>query len=166
MATVWKAIKPTTLREDAMRLALLNQMRKVGTQIKKDFEKTTATWEHKPKFESLVSLAGGGATLLVETNSVIYRYVSEGTKPHVILPKKAKALRFPGTYTAKTLPGVLEARAGGASGADVFSKGVMHPGTKARNFDKLIAAKWQRQFKREMEAVMREVRAASGHAMP
>jgi hypothetical protein len=42
----------------------------------------------------------------------------------------------------------------------------MHPGTKARNFDKLIAAKWQRQFKREMEAVMREVRTASGHAMP
>lgn len=163
MAIVWKAIKPTRLKEDAMRLALLNGMRRVATKIKADYEKTVATWEEKPRFESAVSLAKGAATLLVDTNSEIYRYVNDGTRPHVIVPKRARALRFQGTYTAKTIPGTIEARSGGSSGSDVFARGVLHPGTKPRHFDKLIAAKWQRAFKAEMEKVMREVRDASGH---
>ena len=165
MAAVFKAIKPSRLKVDAMRLALLNRMRKVGTQVKKDFEATTATWKHKPKFETLVSLAGGGATLLVDTNDEIYRFVNDGTKEHVILPKKAKALRFAGTFSSKTLPGVLEARAGSSGGDTVFAKGVLHPGTKARNFDKLIAQKWQSRFKREMQDAMKDVARASGHAL-
>ena len=53
---VVKAIKPSRLREDAMRLELLNAMRRVGTGIKKDFEATTKTWKHKVKFEQLISL--------------------------------------------------------------------------------------------------------------
>lgn len=165
MATVWKQIKPARLREDAMRLALLNGMRRMGTKIKADFEKTTATWKHKPKFEVMVSLTKPGPTVVVDTNDEIYRYVNDGTEAHVILPKKAKALRFPGTFTSKTVPGVLEARQGSSGGGDVFAKGVLHPGTKARNFDKMIARKWQGLFKREMEAVMRDVAIASGHAL-
>lgn len=165
MATVWKTIKPSRLREDAMRLALLNGMRRMGTKIKQDFEKTVQTWKNKPKFEVLVSLSGPGPTVVVDTNDEIYHYVSMGTRPHVIRPKRARALAFRGTYTAKTVPGVLEARAGGASGDAVFSQEVHHPGTKPRNFQKMIGDKWQKQFKREMESVMREVARESGHGM-
>lgn len=162
MAAVWKVIKPSRLKDDAMRLALLNGMRKVGTQIKQDFEKTTQTWDHKPKFETLVSLSGG-PTVLVETNDEIYHYVSEGTKPHTIRPTRARVLAFPGVYNAKTTPGVLEARSGGSSGDMVYTKEVRHPGTQPRKFDELIAKKWQSKFKREMESVMKEVAQASGH---
>lgn len=164
LSAIFKVIKPSRLREDAMRLALLNGMRRMGTKIKQDFEKTVATWKNKPKFEVLVSLTKPGPTVVVDTNDPIYRYVSEGTKPHVILPKRAKALAFKGTYTAKTVPGVIESRAGGSGGADVFSQGVLHPGTKPRRFQKLIADKWRKAFRSEMEQVMREVRKESGHA--
>lgn len=163
MAVAWKAIKPARLRQDAMRLALFNGMRRIGTKMKADFEKTTKTWDNKPKFEVLVSLAGGGATVLVDTNSVIYGYVTKGTAEHVILPRRAKALRFGSVFRAKTTPGVIDSRAGGSSGPDVFSQGVLHPGTEPRNFDKIIARDWSRRFKREMESVMRDIRDASGH---
>lgn len=165
MAGVWKVIRPSRLRQDAMRLALLNGMRRMGTKIKQDFEKTVATWKKKPKFEVMVSLTQPGPTVVVDTNDEIYRYVSEGTKPHIILPKRAKALAFKGTYTAKTVPGIIDARSGGASGADVFSQGVLHPGTQPRRFQKVIADKWRAPFKREMEKVMREVARDSGHEM-
>ena len=165
MAAVWKVIKPARLKEDAMRLALLNGMRRIGRLMKKDFEKTVATWKNKPKFEILISLAGVGPTVVVDTNSVIYAYVTKGTDEHIILPRRAKALRFAGTFTAKTVPGVIDSRAGGSSGPDVFSRGVVHPGTEARNFDKLIAKKWQGPFRDEMHRIMKEVREASGHAL-
>ncbi|MGX1514042.1 hypothetical protein [Streptomyces collinus] len=44
------------------------------------------------------------------------RFVLDGTKPHIIVPRRAKALRFE------------------AGGSVVFAKRVRHPGTKANNF--------------------------------
>lgn len=164
MAMLWKAIKPNRLKDDVMRLALLNAVRKAGTGIKQDFQRTTATWEHKPKFETLVSLSGG-PTVLVDTNDQVYAYINNGTKPHIIRPVKAKALRFSGTFTAKTVPGVLDARPGGSSGDPVFSMVVHHPGTKARNFDSMIAKKWRTPFKQRMQDAMRDAARASGHAI-
>lgn len=165
MAGVWKTIKPSRLKDDAMRLELLNAMRRMGTKIKQDFEQTTATWEHKPKFETLVSLSQPGPTVVVDTNDEIYRYVAEGTKPHAIRPKRARMLAFPGTYRAKTTPGVIGSQAGGGSGETRYASAVAHPGTKAREFHKLIAKKWQKSFRNEIHAVMKEVRAASGHSI-
>lgn len=165
MATLWKAIRPATLKKDAMRLALLNELRSVGRDIRADFEKTTETWEHKPKFEMLISLSQPGPTVLVDTNDAVYGYVSKGTRPHLIFPKRAKALRFPGTYAAKTTPGVIASKPGGSRGAVVYSQGVAHPGTKARKFDEEIAKKWEKPFKRRMEAGMKKARQASGHAI-
>lgn len=167
MASVVKAkqIKPARLKEKEMRLELLNELRKVAKDIRKDFEKTTSTWKHKPKFEEVISLAGGGPSVLVGTDDEIYRYVNEGTKKHIIKPKKAKILRFPGTYSAKTRPGVIGSSAGGPSGDDVFAHAVMHPGTKARNFEKAISDKWDKTYKRRMEEAMKRAVEKSGHAM-
>lgn len=164
MASVFKVIKPSRLKDDAMRLELLNAMRRMGTKIKADFESTTATWSHKPRFEVMVSLTQPGPTVVVDTNDEIYRYVAEGTKPHVIRPRTPGGrLAFPGTYRAKTTPGVIGSQAGGGSGETRFARVVNHPGTEARNFHKLIAKKWQPKFKREMEDAMRTVAAKSGH---
>lgn len=44
------------------------------------------------------------------------RFVLDGTRPHIIRPRRAKALRFE------------------VSGRVVFSKMVRHPGTRANNF--------------------------------
>jgi hypothetical protein len=166
-----KAIKPKRLNDTAMRLELLNQMRKTGNAIKKDFEKTTATWEHKPKFEVVISLTGPGPVVLVATDDQIYRFVDEGTKPHLIFAgfytgkSKKKALAFPGTFSAKTVPGVIGSGPGSRGGDMVHTPYVQHPGTKARNFDEAIARDWQAKFKRDMEGAMRRAAAKSGHGI-
>lgn len=163
-ALVIKIIKPSRLRVDAMRLQLLNDMRKVGTQIKNDFEKVTATWKTQVKFEQQISLAGGPQVEIFTTNK-IFGYVDQGTRPHVIKPKRAKALRFQSGYKAKTTPGVIGSSAGGPFGPVVFSKGVDHPGNKPGNFSKEIQKIWTPKFKRAMEASMSKVAKASGHAL-
>jgi hypothetical protein len=164
MPVLVKKIKPRRLQDKAMRLVLLNAMRKAGTVIKKDFEKTTKTWSNKPKFEALVSLKPPGPTLLVGTNDEVYRFVDEGTEEHFIFPVNKKALAFPGgPYTAKTKPGVIDSFAGGPSGETKVRAWTWHPGTAPREFDKTIKKAREPWFKRQMEIAMREAARVSGH---
>lgn len=165
MALVWKAIKPQRLKDKSFRMTIYNKARAVGNAIKKDFEATTKTWNHKPSFTVDVSTKGQGPAVLVGTSDEIYTYVNEGTKPHAIFPRKAKVLRFQGGYKAKTSPGNIGSSAGGASGPTLFRPFVQHPGTKARKFDEVIAKKWQPLFKKEMQAAMAEATRESGHAI-
>lgn len=165
MALVWKAIKPQRLKDKSFRLTIINKARGVGNAMKKDFEATTKSWKHKPVFTVDVSTKGQGPAILVGTDDEIYRYVNDGTKPHPIFPKRAKVLRFQGGYSAKTSPGVIGSGSGGASGPTLFRPYVQHPGTEARNFDEVIAKKWQSRFRQEMEAAMAEATRESGHAI-
>jgi hypothetical protein len=162
MPAYFKAIRPARLKGDKLRLHLLNEMRKIGRDIKRDFERTVRTWEEKPEFEILISLSGG-ITVVVETNSEIYRYVDKGTEPHLILPVSAKVLHFKSNFIPKTQPGVIDSGPGGSGGEDVFAAYVFHPGIKAREFEKTIYRKWRRLFKRRMEEAMKRGVAASGH---
>ncbi|MET7981698.1 MULTISPECIES: hypothetical protein [unclassified Streptomyces] len=57
-----------------------------------------------------------GLTGVVSCNHPAVFYVLEGTRPHIIRPRRAKALHF---YV---------------EGAEVFSKLVRHPGTKPNPF--------------------------------
>ena len=167
---VMKSIKPARLKSDAFRLEMLNEMRKAGTEIKKDFAKTTATWEHKPKFEVLVSLTGPGPVVLVGTDDKVYRYVSEGTRKNYPIwagiytgKSNKKVLAFRGTFRAKTVPRVLGSGPGFKGGALVLRPYVIHPGIKAREFDVMIQKMWEAKFKRCMEAAMVRAAAKSGH---
>ena len=172
MVVLFKGIKPTRLKDDAMRLALLNAMREYGTKVKKDFEQTVETWKHKPKFETLVSLKEG-AEILVDTatESKIYGYVTEGTPPHLIWAghytgkSKSKVLAIPTAFSPKTQPGRLKAGAGSRSGKAYFRPYVQHPGIKPRLFHEMIAKEHEKPYKRFMEKAMKEVAQASGHAM-
>lgn len=165
-----KTIKPSRLRDDALRLELLNAMRDVGRKVKKDFEATTKTWERKPEFEMLISLVGG-PTVLVGTDDEIYRYVNEGTKPHPIFAgvytgkSDKKVLAFPSIFRPKTTPNVIGSGPGFKGGDTVFRPYVDHPGTKPRNFSKIIKKKWEKQYKRRMEQAMREAAKKSGHGL-
>lgn len=153
--TMFRPIKAPFLKTDKIRLELLNTLRKVGRGMKKEFEATTRTWSHDVKFEVLISLAKGAATVIVETNDEIYGYVNEGTDPHLIVPVNAKVLAFPGDYTSKTVPGVIDSRDGGSGGETIFAAYVEHPGTKARNFSQVIAARWEEKFRYEIEGAIR-----------
>lgn len=168
---VLKEIGPKKLKQDAFRRQFRNACKRAGYGIQRDFEKTTATWEHKPKFTSSTSVVGPGPAVLVETDDEIYTYVDKGTKPHEIWAgaytgkSDKKVLAFQGTYTAKTVPGVIGSRSGGKSGEWVHTPMVQHPGTKARNFDAIIERKWTPRFKAEIEQAMRDAVAECGHGL-
>lgn len=169
MPVLMKQIKPKRLQKGHFRLEMLNAMRKAGTVVKKDFEKTTATWNHKPKFVVVISLTGPGPVMLVDTDDKIYGYVTKGTEPHLIVPRRAKALSFTwggkGSYKAKTKPGVIGSSTGGPTGKRVFRAYVEHPGTEARKFDEAIKKRREKWFKRQMETAMVMAAQKSGHGL-
>lgn len=158
-----KLIKPQRLKEKEMRLELLNALRSAAKDVEKEYKKTVATWEHKVEFQTVIALGKTKAEFLVGTDDEIFRYVDEGTKPHIIRPVRAKVLRFQGGYRAKTTPNVIGSTAGGASGDIVYSRGVSHPGIKARNFSKVINAQGKKNFLSKMHAAMKRAAAKSGN---
>ena len=165
-----KLIKPKALNKKGMRLALLNGIRKQGTAIKKEFEKTTATWKKPIKFEQITSLRGPGPELLVFTDNEIYGSVNAGTRPPPLVPRRATALAFQwggtGSSTPKTTPRVIGSTAGGPSGPMVVVGAVWdHPGTEGRHFDEEIEKLMQPRFKRAMVKAMSDARKKSGHAI-
>lgn len=169
-AIVGKVIKPARLKEDALRLQLLNAMRKAGTQIKHDFQATTETWKHKVKFEQVISLTLPGPFVIIETDDEIYGYVNDGTEPHEIWAgaytgKSDKTvLAFSSQFVPKTQPGIIGSNPGFVGERDTFVPMVNHPGTEACNFDKIIQKDWEPKFKRLMEGAMRDAARASGHS--
>lgn len=171
---VMKAIRARKLNAGSIRLSLLNAMRKQGRLMLKDFQSTVATWDRKPNFQMLISLTGPGPVMLVDTDDQIYHWVSEGTglwgpsHSKYPIPKAGRAiLAFPGTYVAKTMPGVIGSRAGGARQNKIVVRHgpVMHPGIESRKFDKVLQKKWDPLFKRAMEAALKEAVRKSGHGV-
>lgn len=166
---VMKSIKPQRMKDKAFRFGMLNAMRRAGTAVRKDFKKTTATWEHKVVFEQSVSLAGPGPVLMVWTEDQIYKWVNDGTRPHEIWAgiytgkSDKRALAFPSQSTPKTQPRLLGSGPGGSGGELLFRPYVNHPGTEAREFDEIIQAMWETKFKRQMEQAMSEAARKSGH---
>lgn len=163
VALVVKQIKPKKLKDKVFREFTEKAMAGIGKGMKSDFEKTTATWNTDVTFEVIESAGKDKIEVLAGTDNEIYGFVDKGTKAHRIVPKRAPALRFQGTYKAKTTPGVLSSKSGGSSGDVIYSQGVNHPGTKARNFSQAIEKKWQPKLKREIEKALREARKKSGH---
>ncbi len=107
---------------------------RIGEQLIKLLLKPTATWKHKPKITKLVRVSKSGLVVLVKINDSPYVWVTLGTSPRYIRPRRAKRLAFKLGYNAKTTPGSLGAAAGGGFGPVVYSMGVMHPGIEAREF--------------------------------
>lgn len=164
MATIKaKVIRPKKLNERAMRAALLTGLKEVAKDVDEDFAKTYSTWKRKPEFETEVELNSRRGRFAVMTEDEIYRYVDEGTKPHIIRPKRASRLYFQAGYSAKTTPRVIGAKQGGASGPEVYAKAVQHPGTKAREFAKTLAKKYKRTFGKSMQKAMDKAAKKSGH---
>ena len=124
-------------------------LRRAGHEIGKEYVKLllkpTASWEHKPNIKHLVRVSQKGVIVLVTVNDAAYVWVTLGTRPHRIDPKRAQRLAFQSGYTAKTTPGSLAASSGGKFGPVVYSMGVFHPGVKARDFH-VVAFEEIREF--------------------
>lgn len=88
---VFRSIKPAKpFKSSIFRDELKTAAAQMEKKILADFEKTTATWEHDVKFKASVEAgaAAGGVGVEVTTKDKVYGYVDEGTRPHIIRPKK------------------------------------------------------------------------------
>lgn len=139
-----KLILPKKLVADPAKLtrALINAMNGVAKDIQVDFKVTTQTWKHTVDFPIQQPSA---YRRIVATDDEIYGYVNDGTPQHRILPK-GKMLRFNTPFRPKTLPNKIMSGPGSKGTNEVFSRGVNHPGTKPRAFDKAIKDKWDKEF--------------------
>ena len=173
MAILFKVIKPKRLDEAAMRKQLRNGLERMGPRMLRDYQATTATWEHPVKFEQHTRVRKGedAVWLEVTTANKIYGYVDKGTKPHMIWAgiytgkSRKKALAFHADFTPKTQPGVLSSGPGSSGGPMIMRPYVHHPGTKARGFTQMIEAKWRPKFLQEMQRSMKTAAKMSGHGM-
>jgi hypothetical protein len=83
----------------------------------------------------------------------------------MIYPKKeGGVLAFNSKFSAKSRPGRLRAYVGMSAGPVRFSKGVHHPGTEARRFSDLAAARGLREGTKKIVAELKAVIAARGVA--
>lgn len=135
----------------------------VGEGMEKDFKRTTRTWKEPVEFKVTVRNYSEGIRVFVSTGNKIYGYVDEGTRPHIIRPKKAGGrLAFKSRYKSKTTPHVIGSHQGGSSGKTIFSRVVHHPGTEAREFSTDIQAKWQPKLKAIVEEALRRAAREAG----
>jgi len=127
-------------------------MRDAAEAAVKDFEKTTKTWRHKPDW--IIKEQKDG--FLIGTDDDVWNMLDKGTRAHRIIARRAKRLRFAGGFTAKTRPGFVGSQSGGSTGGPVFAQSVQHPGTTARSWSKLIAAKYKVQLSRYIGTRIKE----------
>jgi hypothetical protein len=142
MTKATRAILPGQVSWGSARGYLRNGMQKVGQLLLKEHQDATSTWDPKVDFELKVGKIGLQTTELtaeVTTDDERYLFVDQGTRPHVIRPRKAKVLAFPTSYTPKTRPGEIGSGHGSKGGPTVYAQEVHHPGTKPRKFSEGIA---------------------------
>lgn len=137
-----RAILPKRALAEPAKLAraLQNTLDSQAKNIQVDFNVTAQTWSHKPSFQIDTP---DPYTRAIATSDPIYGMVNDGTRPHPI-HASGRVLVFQGGFRSKTLPRSIGSGGGGASGPTVFAKSVNHPGTKARDFDRAIADKWDK----------------------
>lgn len=117
-----------------------------------DFESTTATWSHSVSFVMKEQKDG----YLVGTKDDVWNMLDAGTRAHLIVARRAKRLRFGVGGAPKTRPGFIGSVSGRPGSGAVFRQVVHHPGTTARAWSKLIAAKYRVQMGRYISARIKE----------
>lgn len=124
--------------------AVENALDGAALGVQADFLVTVDTWNDKPEFK--IDKEDGKRT--VYTTSSIYHYVNAGTAVR-------RALMSP-DFKPKTRSGFIGSNMG-KGGVVLISKKLNLPGIKAREFDKVIEEKWQKQLP---EILQRAVDAA------
>jgi hypothetical protein len=175
-----QAVLPMPLLTKEMQRVIFEDQMKMSKKIKKDFEKSVRTWDHRPKMQVRVKypikVMRGNAMLTInigpdpfDPDTKIFTFVDLGTRPHEIRAKNAPALVFqwggPGSYKAKTKPRNLNATTGGPTGPIVAFEKVNHPGTEARLISETVARHWGQLSRKYAPKTMERVVEASGHSM-
>lgn len=152
------AITPQHLPSTAEYLKAMEQgVLKSSQLVERDLRSTTRTWQNRPVFYIVIGKQGNDYTITAGTDNLIYKFVTGGTKAHVIKPKRSKYLSFQSGYRAKTRPQIIGSQDGGAFGDSVFAQSVQHPGTKARKFIETIQKRRQKTIEQEVSQAIAKI---------
>ena len=127
-------------------------VRDTAAEAKADLEKTVATWQREVNF-AITPIADG---LRVDTDDPIWHMVDEGTRPHIIVPRRAKVLMFGPGASAKTRPRVIGSTGGSKGGAPVVAHRVNHPGTEPREFSETVQDTYDTVLADRVDGALRE----------
>jgi hypothetical protein len=140
--------------------------RVIGEEAQAGIETATETWTNRPivrvHVEGGTGTSGWGgqhAEIGVYVDSPSYQFVDKGTRAHAIVPRgEGYPLAFNSKFSAKSRPGRLRAYKGFSGPPVRFAMAVWHPGTEARRFSDLAAARGLREgikrIKDELQAVI------------
>ncbi len=124
------------------------------------FDDIVADWDHKVTFEGRKYIGPDDIRVAVYPtgpHKQIWKWVTGGTKPHIIRAKNAPVLAFQLGYVPRTSPGGGYGGAGRATGDMAYAKEVRHPGTAPREFEKHVALKNKGWYSQKMEAIWKWV---------
>lgn len=142
-------------------------LKPLGAKIGMAFRVIVANWEEDYRFPFIPTITFDGISItgwVVSSEKGVnrWRWVEEGTEPHLIAASRTSYLRFKwagkGSYHPKTLPG---GKFGGigrivpATAPIVAILAVDHPGSEPRNFAGEIRRNILPEFRRETENAWR-----------
>lgn len=148
-----------------VREEMLNELRKLGNEAKKELEKAFATWDYRPAVVMTIHLSRTDPEAGVEvwTDNEITNWVDKGTPGHVIMPMQHIVLSWQTGYKRKSRVGSLQSYPGGANGKWVHSRGHWVSGIRARNFSYTLERWLFRKMQiRLQEAANRGAKKAHG----
>lgn len=144
----FRTIVPKLVKPEVFEKAFEAASREMEKDVKGAFEDFTANWKHVVTWRGYVRINADSIYISVGTTDPIFKYVDEGTVPHIIRPSKAKVLRW------------------STGGETFFAKEVHHPGTKAQKISESIRDIWAGSLMYDyFERALRLAVQQSGHAI-
>jgi len=135
-----EVIVPAKLLFDAAKMTRVieNTLNETAQAAKVDLLTPTRTWKHKPS----MSIQRGRFERIVGTDDTPYIFVTGGTRVRY-------ATMTPG-FQAKSVVRSLQPQAG-RGGVAIISKKRPRPGIKAREFEAVVAEKWEKELPVQMQ---------------
>jgi len=164
----FKSVKPGPLKDKAMEKYIREQFKKLGDRFARTYNLQTSHWEgEQPEFKPVYRSGGTWAQIVLkptnEKGAQKWQWIDEGTAPHVIKVKDAKALFFLSMYKAGSMPYSLYTRKAERGGDEVFATEVHHPGSEPRNWTGILTPQCQEMMTDWAPAVFEEAAKISGH---
>lgn len=139
------AVRAKQFDDRAVRFELIKVMGEFGNDLIKEYHKTTETWTRHPRFYRNLSTIAESKTKIevwVHTPDVVWNAIDQGVPPRELPAQKEGKSGTWGTFSAKTIPGVLTSLPGGKvhTPGKYFSLNWNIPwsGIEARNWSELI----------------------------
>lgn len=153
MIFVTKKVKPTRLKVDTILNELRKAQRAEAAKIRRELEKTVATWDDKPKFQQITDTSDGNFFIGFDTDSDVWRYLDQGTQIRWAV--------MSADWESKTQPRRRRARQGQGNVVIAGRRAMQQrniqprPGIEPRNWTEDITRERTKPYRRRMEKALK-----------